>query len=203
MTLEDRTPEAAVAHIGDAGRHAQAFPTLTPREIDRIRRFGTVRRISDRTAMLETGKPSPGMFVLLSGHVAISQHDGLGHVTPVVEQGAGQFMAEVGTLSGGPALFLFCGADPATAWLTDCGVALDGHGFVVTGAPLGNAAAPPLQSSVRGVFAVGDVRSGSVKRVGAAIGEGANVVPFLHACLAAHPLPAPTEPADVENLHAS
>ncbi len=46
------------------------------------------------------------------------------------------------------------------------------------------------KSSVPGVFAVGDVRSGSVKRVGGAIGEGANVVPFLHAFLAANPLPA-------------
>ena len=44
------------------------------------------------------------MFVVLSGHVAITQRDGLGHVTPVVEQGPGQFLAEVGQLSGRPAL---------------------------------------------------------------------------------------------------
>lgn len=83
-------------------------------------------------------------------------------------------------------LFLFIGADPATDWLRDCGVALDDKGFVRTGADLGrdarDGAAPalPLQCSVSGVFAVGDVRSGSVKRVGGAIGEGAAVVAQLH-----------------------
>ncbi|VFU09642.1 Cyclic nucleotide-regulated FAD-dependent pyridine nucleotide-disulphide oxidoreductase [Methylocella tundrae] len=84
-------------------------------------------------------------------------------------------------------IFLFIGADPATLWLRDCGVALDGKGFVRTGPEVapsdasGKAAqALPLQSSVRGVFAVGDVRSGSVKRVGGAIGEGAAVVAQLH-----------------------
>ena len=95
---------SAVSHIGDAARHAQAFPSLTTREIDRIRRFGTLRRFRRGEAMFVTGEPSPGMFVLLSGHVAITQHDGLGHIAPVVEQSPGQFMAEVGTLSGQPAL---------------------------------------------------------------------------------------------------
>ncbi|APR74785.1 Thioredoxin reductase [Minicystis rosea] len=80
-------------------------------------------------------------------------------------------------------VFLFIGADPATSWLAGCGVALDPHGFVVTGT-----GASPLASSVPGVFAVGDVRLGSVKRVGGAIGEGAQIVPAIHAFLgtAAH-----------------
>jgi thioredoxin reductase (NADPH) len=77
-------------------------------------------------------------------------------------------------------VFLFLGADPATSWLADCGVALDPHGFVITGT--GNSL---LASSVPGVFAVGDVRLGSVKRVGGAIGESAQVVPALHAFLEA------------------
>jgi thioredoxin reductase (NADPH) len=83
-------------------------------------------------------------------------------------------------------LFLFVGADPATGWLEGCGVTLDRGGFVVTGAQsdlhLGKAASP-LETSVPGVFAVGDVRSGSVKRVGGAIGEGAQVVAALHGFL--------------------
>lgn len=91
-------------------------------------------------------------------------------------------------------LFLFIGADPATEWLHDC-VSLDAKGFVQTGASLpqgvrsGNNGAQPLslQSSIPGVFAVGDVRSGSVKRVGAAIGEGAGVVAQLHTYLASRP----------------
>ncbi len=81
-------------------------------------------------------------------------------------------------------VFLFIGADPATDWLRDCGVTLDDKGFVHTGRDVGcdEGAAPalPLQCNVRGVFAVGDVRAGSVKRVGGAIGEGAAVVAQLH-----------------------
>src|SRR6185437_1933747 len=83
-------------------------------------------------------------------------------------------------------LFLFVGADPATSWLEGCGVTLDRGGFVVTGAQselnLGGPVAQ-LETSVPGVFAVGDVRSGSVKRVGGAIGEGAQVVAALHGFL--------------------
>jgi thioredoxin reductase (NADPH) len=81
-------------------------------------------------------------------------------------------------------VFLFVGADPATHWLQGCGVALDAKGFVRTGSPDGRPRPSPLESSVLGVFAVGDVRSESVKRVGAAIGEGAAVVAQLHAVLA-------------------
>jgi thioredoxin reductase (NADPH) len=81
-------------------------------------------------------------------------------------------------------LFLFIGADPNTAWLSGSGVGLDAKGFVLTGT---NAAAgrQPLETSRPGVFAIGDVRSGSVKRVAAAVGEGAQVVATLHATLAA------------------
>jgi thioredoxin reductase (NADPH) len=86
-------------------------------------------------------------------------------------------------------LFLFIGAAPNTDWLAGSGVALDARGFVLTGAELGGAnldgARRPLETSRRGVFAIGDVRSSSTKRVGAAIGEGAQVVATLHAFLAA------------------
>jgi thioredoxin reductase (NADPH) len=80
-------------------------------------------------------------------------------------------------------LFLFVGADPATEWLADCGVTLDRHGFIITGIPVNGRAVQALETSVSGVFAVGDVRSGSVKRVGGAIGEGAQVVAALHGFL--------------------
>src|SRR6202165_1809918 len=85
-------------------RLEQTFPALTPHEIARMRRFGEVRNYKDGEKLFETGKPGPGMFVILSGHVAISQRDGLGHVTPVIDQGPGQFLAEIGQLSGRPAL---------------------------------------------------------------------------------------------------
>jgi thioredoxin reductase (NADPH) len=80
-------------------------------------------------------------------------------------------------------LFLFIGAEPNTAWLASCDVALDPKGFVRTGADLGPGYRP-LETSRRGVFAIGDVRSGSVKRVAAAVGEGAQVVAALHGFLA-------------------
>lgn len=94
------------------------------------------------------------------------------------------------------ALFLFTGAVPHTRWLKDC-VELDAKGFVVTG----NALAPRaleaeqwrlaqrspffLETSLPGVFAAGDVRSGSVKRVASAVGEGAMAVSFVHAYVGA------------------
>jgi thioredoxin reductase (NADPH) len=83
-------------------------------------------------------------------------------------------------------LFVFTGADPAASWLAGCGVPLDEKGFVRTGTNAGVIGRPPLpmETSVSGIFAVGDVRSGSVKRVGAAIGEGAAVVAQVHAFLA-------------------
>jgi thioredoxin reductase (NADPH) len=86
-------------------------------------------------------------------------------------------------------VFLFVGADPETRWLAGCDVAVDRHGFVLTGNALDASAdgtgRAPLETSLPGVFAVGDVRSGSVKRVGGAIGEGAAAVAQIHGYLAA------------------
>jgi thioredoxin reductase (NADPH) len=94
-----------------------------------------------------------------------------------------------------PSLFLFIGADANTGWLRGC-VELDRKGFVITGTQL-----PPetaglerwravgrspffLETSLPGVFAAGDVRSGSVKRCSAAVGEGAMAVTFVHTHIA-------------------
>ena len=83
-------------------------------------------------------------------------------------------------------LFLFVGAVPATDWLGGCALDLDKAGFVLTGAAVPGAAPdkPALEASRRGVFAIGDARAGSVKRVGGAIGEGAAVVAQIHVALA-------------------
>jgi len=85
-------------------RLEQTFPELTTAEIARMRRFGELRSYRRGERLFETGKPGPGMFVVLSGHVVITARDGLGHVTPVIDQGPGQFLAEVGQLSGRVAL---------------------------------------------------------------------------------------------------
>jgi thioredoxin reductase (NADPH) len=82
-------------------------------------------------------------------------------------------------------LFLFTGADPVTAWLDGSGIPIDGKGFILTGPDVRSTERSPLslETGVEGIFAVGDVRCGSVKRVGAAIGEGAAVVAQLHTFL--------------------
>jgi thioredoxin reductase (NADPH) len=77
-------------------------------------------------------------------------------------------------------LFLFIGAAPNTGWLDGC-LALDDKGYVLTG----NAQRLPLQTSMPRVFAIGDVRSGSTKRVASAVGEGAAVVAQIHTMLGA------------------
>jgi thioredoxin reductase (NADPH) len=79
-------------------------------------------------------------------------------------------------------LFLFIGADPNTDWLTQWDVALDAKGFIRTGGDCGERR-HALETNRAGVFAIGDVRSGSVKRVAAAVGECAQVVAALHAYL--------------------
>jgi thioredoxin reductase (NADPH) len=82
-------------------------------------------------------------------------------------------------------LFLFVGADPNSDWLGECGVELDDKGFVLTGLEAGREQhGRGLETSVDGVFAVGDLRAGSTKRVAAAAGEGAAVVAQIHAFLA-------------------
>jgi thioredoxin reductase (NADPH) len=87
-------------------------------------------------------------------------------------------------------LFLFIGAEPNTDWLAESGIALDAKGFILTGEDAGPNR-HPLETTRRGVFAIGDVRAKSVKRVAAAVGEGAQVVAALHSFFAAD-FPSPS-----------
>ncbi len=81
-------------------RRHQMFPVLTDAEITRMRRFGKLRTHSAGTRLISAGEPSPGIFMMLSGIVAVSQRDGLGRITPIVQLGRGHFIGEVGSLSG-------------------------------------------------------------------------------------------------------
>jgi thioredoxin reductase (NADPH) len=100
-------------------------------------------------------------------------------------------------------MFVLIGADPHTDWLADT-VARDDHGFLLTGRELGRGAggqarAPlPFETSLPGVFAVGDVRSGSSKRLATAVGEGAAVVTSVHAYLAMNQAPTHRDRAAAE-----
>lgn len=80
-------------------------------------------------------------------------------------------------------LFSFIGAQPNTDWLAGSGLELDERGFLQTGEEVGEDRLP-LETSRRGVFAVGDVRACSVKRVASAVGDGAQVVSAIHGYLA-------------------
>jgi thioredoxin reductase (NADPH) len=82
------------------------------------------------------------------------------------------------------AIFAMIGAEPNTRWLGNC-LALDAQGFVVTGTKAGAGADSPYATSRPGIYAVGDVRSGSVKRVASGVGEGSVVVQAVHRFL--HP----------------
>jgi thioredoxin reductase (NADPH) len=84
-------------------RDEHVFPKLTPQGIDRLRRFGDVRRYAPGEALFLTGDVAPGMYVLIKGSVRVTRRDPLGHAAPIVEQGPGEFVAEVGQLSGQPA----------------------------------------------------------------------------------------------------
>ena len=80
-------------------------------------------------------------------------------------------------------LFLFIGAAPNTRWLTESGIHVDAKGFVCA-EPFDGNGRLPFQTNRQGVFAIGDVRAGSIKRVAAAVGEGSQVVATLHTFLA-------------------
>ncbi|MGO4331208.1 FAD-dependent oxidoreductase [Cupriavidus sp. 2TAF22] len=122
--------------------------------------------------------------VTLHTRIELTALEGGARLERVHYRGAGGIQGSMTTHH----LFVFIGAQPNTRWLKSCGVALDGNGFVSTGADVAQASVPklPFQTSVDGVFAIGDVRSGSTKRVASAVGEGAAVVAQIHQFL---PLP--------------
>lgn len=116
--------------------------------------------------------PAPGVRVLTSCRVAaVHGADRLEAVTLAGPDRPGRVEAA--------ALYVFIGADPRTDWASQ--LARDPHGFVLTGPDLkGRHRRAYLETSAPGVFAAGDVRHGSVKRIAAAVGEGSQVVQFIH-----------------------
>jgi thioredoxin reductase (NADPH) len=85
-------------------RDEQRFPKLTPAEVERLRRFGELRTYKSGDCIARTGEVTPGFFVVLSGEIAIEQHDSVGHQQLIVTHGPGNFMGELAQLTGRPAL---------------------------------------------------------------------------------------------------
>jgi thioredoxin reductase (NADPH) len=119
--------------------------------------------------------------VTLHTRIELTALEGDARLQRVHYRGAGGIEASIAAHH----LFVFIGAEPNTSWLKTCGVSLDSKGFVLTGTDLGDGArSMPLQTSLAAVFAIGDVRSASTKRVASAVGEGAAVVAQIHSLLA-------------------
>src|SRR6266436_118668 len=100
-------PATAPSSTALPSRMQQLFPVLSPAEIDRVRPFGDVRRFRPGEILYQVGKPGPGMYVILSGRVAVVGRDGLGQAIPVAEMAEavpGEVLAEIGQLSGKPSV---------------------------------------------------------------------------------------------------
>jgi len=176
-----------VALVGAGNSAGQAVVYLAPK----VRRLHLIVRGSGLEAsmsryLIERVAALPNVELHTRTEVVALQGDRVRGLTAAVFRNRGSGAERTYFLRH---LFLFIGADPHTAWLQGC-VRLDGKGFVMTGAAFaGDTPAPihpalPLETSKSGVFAIGDVRAGSTKRVAAAVGEGAAVVAQIHARLA-------------------
>jgi thioredoxin reductase (NADPH) len=180
-----RGEEAVVVGGGNSAGPAVVFLARASRQVHLLVRGPDLdasmsRYLIDRLEAMEN--------VTIHLSTQVTALEGNGRLSAVrARDGSGRELAvETG------ALFLFIGADPNTIWLRNC-VALDKNGFVLTGPALPSgttdnerwqlAGRAPflLETSLPGVFAAGDVRSGSVKRVAAAVGEGSQSVSFVHA----------------------
>jgi thioredoxin reductase (NADPH) len=164
----------AVMHLGNAGAHV----TMAVRGEDLGKSMSAY--------LVERIAAHPLIDVRLQTQVTAAHSDGekLGAVTLTDAQGDPETRPA-------RALFLCLGGTPRTAWAADVGVATDGAGFILTGPDLLRGGERPhgwplerdpltLETSVPGLFAAGDVRSGSAKRVAGAVGDGATAVALVH-----------------------
>jgi thioredoxin reductase (NADPH) len=183
-----RGEEVVVVGAGNSAGQAIMFLSRYASRVHMVLRGQDVgasmsRYLVDRVERLEN--------VTVHRGAVVSGLEGNGHLSAVHVRGANGEPQTFTTNS----LYLFIGADPNTTWLHGC-VELDRRGFVLTGTELPaaetdaerwrSAGRTPflLETSLPGVFAAGDVRAGSAKRVASAVGEGAMAVSFVHAHIA-------------------
>jgi len=179
--------EVVVVGAGNSAGQAIVYLSKFAKRVHVVCRSGLGRNMSRYLVDRVIGLPN----VTIHQPASVTRLDGNGHLEGVEVKCADGNGVEIDT----SALFLFIGADPNTRWLDGC-VELDRKGFVLTGTALPPAAVETdqwraagrgpflLETSLPGVFAAGDVRSGSAKRVSSAVGEGAMAVSFMHAHIA-------------------
>lgn len=162
---------------GNSAGQATVFLSSRARRVTLVARRALSETMSQY--LIERIAAQPNIDVVIGSEVA--ELDGSGHDLRAVvlrDRSSGSKRAHPVRY-----LFSFIGADPNTDWLLTSGIALDRSGFVLASAA-GAEGELPLQTSRAGIFAVGDVRSTSVKRVASAVGDGAQVVASVHAYLA-------------------
>jgi thioredoxin reductase (NADPH) len=171
-----------VALVGGGNSAGQATVFLA----GRARRVALIARrpLADTMSqyLIERIESLPNVDVIIGCEISSLEGDGGGlEAISIRERSSGKQIRQPARF-----LFSFIGAEPNTDWLRSAGIGLDGRGFILTGEDVSEDRLP-LETSRHGVFAVGDVRSGSVKRVAAAVGDGAQVVAAIHKYLAAAP----------------
>jgi thioredoxin reductase (NADPH) len=178
--------EVIVVGGGNSAGQAAVYLSQTARRVHILVRSG---QLSDTMSRYLIQRIEENPHITVHYHTEIVALEGAEHLERVCWQDK-----QAGTQDTHPIrhVFLMTGAMPNTAWLKDC-LALDGKGFIVTGQDLlsgsesqWTGSRPPylLETSMPGVFAVGDVRSGNVKRVASAVGEGSISVHLVHRVLA-------------------
>jgi thioredoxin reductase (NADPH) len=163
--------------VGGANSAGQAAVHLAQHgaDVEIIARSPLSKSMS--TYLVDRCTSSPQITIREGARIAAVRGDHehrLGHVTVADANGV--------TTESAAGLFVFIGAEPHTDWAPN--IAKDSRGFILTGPDLPDVSRLYLETSTPGVFAAGDVRSGSVKRVAAAAGEGAMAVQFIHRYLA-------------------
>jgi thioredoxin reductase (NADPH) len=179
--------EIIVVGGGNSAGQAAIFLSQTARKVQMLVRSGALSDTMSRY-LIQRIEENPG--IELHYKTEITGLDGGAHLERVTWQDKTTGEVSVHEIRH---VFVMAGASPRTEWLQGC-LALDDKGFIVTGrdldtatgAPVWSLPRPPqmLETSLPGVFAVGDVRAGNVKRVASAVGEGAIAIHLVHRALA-------------------
>jgi thioredoxin reductase (NADPH) len=170
--------DVALVGGGNSAGQATVFLAGRARRVTLVARRPLAETMSQY--LIERIESLPNVDVVIGCEIsALDGESGALDAVSIRERGSGKEVREPARF-----LFSFIGAEPNTDWMQSSGIKLDPRGFILTHEEVG-ADRLPLETSRRGIFAVGDVRSSSVKRVAASVGDGAQVVASIHKYLAA------------------